>query len=215
MLSRILLPIIGIVVVLAAIVILTSLYIAKPTNGEPIAQYNNPKSALLVIDVQNDTTSNSNYYGDTTNFVAKVNQAISSAQKQGMEIIYIKNEYGNNPFVSLIAMGKHKKDSAGADLDHRLQVVNNHIFSKSIGDSFASPAFEKYLISKDIKNLYLVGADAAACIYSTAQGGLNRNYIVNVIKDSIITVNDKTMAEMIQKYEKDGIGIVDLISFNK
>jgi len=64
-----------------------------------------------------------------------------------------------------------------------------------------------------VDTLYIIGADASACIYSTARGGLNRDYNVNIIKDSIITRNDEIMAQMLNQYEKDGITVIDLTVF--
>lgn len=211
----ILLSIIGVMIIFSSIVVLTSLYVNNPTKGEPIAQYENSKSALLVIDVQNDTTSNTGFYGNTSEFVESVNQAIIIAEENNMEILYIKNEYGRNPIIFLLSLGKYREGTEGAELDNRLLIVNENIFSKSIGDSFSSAEFENYLISKKVDTLYIIGADAAGCVYSTAQGGLNRKYSVNIIEEAIITVNEKTMSQMIEKYDSDGIGVIDLAQFNE
>lgn len=212
---RVLLVLAGVMVISSVAIVLTSLSVAKPTEGSAIAQYDNPKSALLVIDVQNDTTSNAAFYGDTTGFVESVNQAITFAGDNGMEILYVKNITGNNPIMGLLALGKYKRDSNGAELDGNLQLVNNNIFEKSIGDSFSSSDFEEYLVAKEVDTLYIVGADAAACVYSTAGGGLNRTYNVRVIKDAIITINDKTMEQMLEQYEKDGIEVIDMAKFQE
>jgi nicotinamidase-related amidase len=106
-------------------------------------------------------------------------------------------------------MGRYKKDTIGAEFDSRLQIVNENVFSKSIGDSFSSKDFEEYLIANEIDTLYIVGADAAACVYRTAEGGMNRQYHVNIIKDAIITVNDSAMTQMLTQYDSDGIGVID------
>lgn len=207
---RILLPIAGIVVILTAAIVLTSLYVARPTKGAAIAQYENPKSALLVIDVQKDTTGNTSFYGDTGSFIEKVNQAVTYAQESGMEILYIQNITGGNPIIQLLSQGKYRKGTEGAELDDSLQVVNGNVFTKSLGDSFSSSEFEEYLISNEVNSLYLVGADAAGCVYSTAKGGLNRNYGVNIIRDAIITINGNTMDQILKQYDSDGMVVIDL-----
>ena len=127
----------------------------------------------------------------------------------------MKNEYGNNPIVRLLSMGRYRKGTNGAELDNRLQVVNENVFSKSIGDSFSSKDFEEYLILKEIDTLYIVGADASACIYSTARSGINKRYNVNIMKDAIITVNEKAMNQMLTKYASDNINIIDLVQFRE
>ncbi|MDR2888478.1 MAG: cysteine hydrolase [Lachnospiraceae bacterium] len=200
----------ALIVIAVITVLVTSIRIALPTQGAPIARYSDPKAALLVIDVQNDTTDNTALYGDTTRFVEKVNEAIAIAEANDMEIIYIKNEYDGDPLVSLLAQGRYQQGTAGVELDDRLKTVNANIFSKSQGDSFATAAFEEYLIARSVDTLYIVGADAANCVYSTAMGGMNRNYAVNVISDAIITISDDAMGQVLTQYEKDGIAIKTL-----
>lgn len=212
---RILLAVVGVMVIFSGVVVLTNLSVAKPTTGSAIARYDNPKSALLVIDVQNDTTDNTAFYGDTTGFVERVNQAITFAEDNGMEILYVKNITSSNPIIQLLAQGKYKKGTNGVELDGNLRLVNGNIFEKSIGDSFSSSDFEEYLVTKEVDTLYIVGADAAACVYSTAGGGLNRAYNVSVIKDAIITINDKAMVQMLEQYEKDGIGVINMAKFQE
>ena len=206
---------IGIVVICTAVIVLTSLYISNPTKGAVITRYDNPKSALLVIDVQNDTTGNTALYSNTTGFVNNVNQAIIYAQETGMEILYVRNVTGKNPIIQLLSSGKYKDGTEGAEFDRNLQVVNENVFTKSIGDSFSSSGFDDYLRSKNVDTLYIVGADAAACIYSTARGGKNRQYIVNIIEDAIITINEKTRNDMLKKYENDGMKVIDLARFEE
>ena len=75
----VLFSIIGFVVICAATVVLTSLYIANPTKGVAITRSNDSKSALLVIDVQNDITGNTGMYKNTTEFVERVNHTVSLA----------------------------------------------------------------------------------------------------------------------------------------
>ena len=211
----ILFSIIGIVVVCAATVVITNLYIASPTKGVNITRSNDPQSALLVIDVQNDITGNTGMYENTAEFVERVNHAISVAEEHGMEILYVKNVYGRNPIIMLLAAGRFRKGTDGAEFDSNLHIVNNNIYEKSVGDSFSSGELNEYLVSRSVDTLYIIGADAAGCVYSTARGGLNRNYTVNIIKDSIITRNDDVMAQMLSQYEKDGIAVMTLSMFGE
>ena len=208
----ILFSILGVVIVLVAAVLLTVQHANTPTKGAPIARYANPQSALLVIDVQNDIAD---IYGDTAGLVESVNQAVAYAEESGMEILYVKNIVGKNPIAQLFYMGKFRDGTKGAELDSRLSVANGNVFKKYIGDSFSSKEFENYLISKQVDTLYIVGADAAGCVYRTAQGGLNRKYNVSVITDAIITSSDKTMKQMLEKYAAEGIKTIDLAEFQK
>jgi len=210
----ILFVILGVGAILTTALVLTGLHLNTPTKGATINSYENPRAALLVIDVQKDTTSNT-AYGDTTEFVEKINQAITFAQTNDIDVLYIKNEYGNNPIIWLLSRGKYREGTDGAELDSRLLVVNDNVFSKSIGDSFSSKTFEEHLISKNIDTLYIVGADAAACVYNTAQGGMNRNYNVNIIKDAIITINTDTLNQMLTQYTSESINLIELTQLQK
>lgn len=61
-----------------------------------------------------------------------------------------------------------------------------------------------------------MGADASACVYKTALGGLNRNYQVIILEDCIFSISDKFfLNEAIKKYENKGIQVSDLNEFLK
>lgn len=203
----VLFSIIGVIFAFFVIVMIMNLYANTPTKGKHIAKYENPKSALLVIDVQNDITK-SKLYNNTSEFVERVNQSIKIAEKSGMEIIYIKNIY--SPVFALLS-GAGKIGTEGVEFDNKLKVVNKNIFIKSIGDGFSVSDFDNYLISKKVDTLYIVGADAAGCVVRTAQGGKNRNYDVKIIRDAVITMaNERRMKKVEELYEKNGIKIITL-----
>lgn len=212
---KIILSIFGAILMVAAIFAIRMLSLSTPSEGEAIREYSDPKSALFVIDMQKDTTGNTSFYGDTTDFIGKVNKAIDIAKKKSMEIIYIKQEFKNNPLDSLISSGKYKAGTEGVQLDSRLQAENENIFTKVKSDAFSSKDLENYLVSKQIDTIYIVGADATACVYKTALGGINRKYKVFVVEDSIITLNNEIMKEMLNKYSSDGIDITSLAQFAK
>lgn len=205
----ILFSVLGVLIILVATVALINLYMITPTKGEIIPAYSNPKSALLVMDVQNAITKNKSY-GKTSEFVERVNQAIELAKEKEMEILYVKNEY-TNPVIILLSGGVGKKGTKGVEFDDRLNIVNRNIFTKSIGDSFSNTGFENYLIAKKVSSLYIVGADAAGCVLRTAQGGRNRKYNVTIISDAVITIaSDVKMKQVEEQYKKDGIETITL-----
>jgi nicotinamidase-related amidase len=212
---RIFLSIFGVILIVTAIYVIRVLSLTTATKGDVNREYSDPKPALLVIDMQNDTTRNNPFYGDTTDFIDKVNQAIDIAKEKSMEIIYIKQEYKNNPLDLLISSGKYRAGTEGVQLDSRLQVANENIFTKVKSDAFSSKNLENYLVSKQIDTIYIVGADATACVYKTALGGINRKYKVFVVEDSIISLNNGIIKEMLKKYSSDGIDITNLKQFDK
>ncbi len=201
--------IIGIFAAMLGTVAIINAYANTPTKGARIAGYANPRSALLVIDLQNDITR-SKLYGDTSAFVESVNRAIAFAGENAMEILYIRTEY-KNPVMALLAGGRFKPGAAGARFDERLHIVNRNIFAKSIGDGFSNAELEKTLIAQEIDTLYIIGADAAGCVLKTAQGGRNRGYHVTIVRDAVISaLRGRRMQQVEGAYEKSRIQTLSL-----
>ncbi|MDQ0196469.1 isochorismatase family protein [Paenibacillus wynnii] len=90
-------------------------------------------SALIILDVQKD------FVGDQARMpVAKhqvvpmlnsINTMISKAEKAEIPVVYIGNEFEMRQFVSnWFRKNAAIKNTIGAKLDERLQVVSNHYF---------------------------------------------------------------------------------------
>ena len=186
------------------------IFLMAPTEGEAISTYAEPKSALLVIDVQNDTLSMPQFKNkDTT--IEYLNAAIAQAESQGMEIIYIRQEY-SNPVDFPLSFGMYQKGSKGAALSSDITMASDVIFPKFRSDAFSNKDFESYLVEHQIDTLYLTGAESTACVYKTALGGVNRNYRVIALKDSIFCMNEKAFPKILQQYQKKGIEIQTSLS---
>ena len=112
-------------------------------------------SALVVIDLQNDITKN---YKE---IIEKVNMAIDWAVKKNLWVIYIQH---NN-----LSAGTRtfKPGTRGAELVPEMNVVSEHIFTKTKSNALTSEAFTAFLQEHGITDFYIAGADAAACIKST------------------------------------------------
>ena len=208
----ILIGIIGILVLCFGIIALRLVYLSSTTKGDSIAKYGSPKSALLVLDIQNDTLGISEY-GNTEPLMANINTAIEYAKDAHMEIIYTKQEFTGNPLDSLITNGMYQADSDGADLYNELSIQSDNIFSKLRTDAFSVENFENHLIKNEIDTLYIVGADASSCVYKTALGGINRGYRVIVLEDSIFSIKKELLNKMLEKYQANGIELTDIEDF--
>lgn len=206
--------IIAILVLCLGFIALRLVYLSSSTKGDSIATYDSPKSALLVLDIQNDTLGISEY-GNTDPLMANINTAIQYASNANMEIIYTKQEFTKNPLNSLISGGMYQADSDGADLYNELSIQSDNIFSKLRTDAFSLEHFENHLIKNEINTLYIVGADASACVYKTALGGINRGYRVIILEDSIFSVKKDLLNKMLEKYQTKGIELTDIEDFIK
>ena len=123
------------------------------------------KKALVVIDIQNDITK---HY---RNIIDNINAAIDWAADLGMTVIYIKHNNlspGTRTF---------KPDTKGAELAPELKVVSNYIFVKTKANALTSEKFSEFIRSKDIREFYMTGADATACVKSTCFNMTKAGYI--------------------------------------
>lgn len=187
------------------------IYLSTPTKGTHIKTYEHANAALLVIDVQKDTT-NMPQYKHTEELLANINSTIEQAKTSGMEIIYISQEF-SYPLDLILSNGLYKEGSEGATFDERLEIVSDQSFSKARSDIFSNPDFDQYLIDHEISTLYIVGADASACVYKAALGAKNRGYDTFIVKDCIFSFSDNMYNKMLKQYEKNQIPTITMDSF--
>lgn len=197
--------VLAVLIICIGIIAIRLVYLSSTTKGDVIAEYENPKSALLIIDIQNDTLSVPQY-SNTNTLMKNINDTVEYASENGIEVIYIKQEF-DNPLDSLLSGGMYKADSEGAQLSAQLTLTPENVYSKYRTDAFSVSQFEKYLIDKQIDTLYLVGADASGCVYKTALGGINRGYNVIVLEDCIFSISEDMLSKMIEKYTQNGVNI--------
>lgn len=155
-------------------------------------------SALVVIDLQNDITKN---YRE---IIDKVNEAIDWAVEKKLMVIYIQH---NN-----LSAGTRtfKPRTRGAELVPEMEVVSDHIFTKSKSNALTSEDFTDFIRENDITDFYVVGADAAACIKSTCFNMTKSGYTVHVLSDCITSYDKKKLPEMLSYYESKGCEVLTL-----
>ena len=155
-------------------------------------------SALVVIDLQNDITKN---YRE---IIDKVNEAIDWAVEKKLMVIYIQH---NN-----LSAGTRtfKPGIRGAELVPEMEVVSDHIFTKSKSNALTSEDFTDFIRENDITDFYVVGADAAACIKSTCFNMTKSGYTVHVLSDCITSYDKKKLPEMLSYYESKGCEVLTL-----
>ena len=159
------------------------------------------RKALVVIDIQNDITK---HYRD---IIDNINSAIDWAMKQGMTIVYIKH---NNLSAKTRTF---KPDTKGAELVPELRIVSDHIFVKTKANALTSEAFSEFIRSKDIREFYITGADATACVKSTCFNMTKAGYAVHVISDCVTSYDLKKMPEMLAYYTDKGCEVRNLATY--
>ena len=156
-------------------------------------------SALVVIDIQNDITK---HYRD---IIDRLNAAVEWAMESGMEVIYIQH---NN-----LSAGTRtfKPGTKGAEFVPELRIVSDHIFVKTKANALTSEAFSEFIRSKDIREFYITGADATACVKSTCYNMVRAGYAVCVIADCVTSYDVKKIPEMLSYYSDKGCEVKDLV----
>jgi nicotinamidase/pyrazinamidase len=194
-----------------------------PTQGKKIENYENPRKALLVIDIQEDftgTTARPPYpFKNSEQLIATVNALTEEASKRDVLIVYVRQEFSGlwgtmmSGMISTMLSGKISggtalKGSPGAEIDQRIAILTDYVFTKSKGDAFSNPELDALLIEQQVSELYLVGLDAEYCVHNTAQGALNRGYAVNIITDAVALGHEEKWEELLQQYREEGITLL-------
>lgn len=202
------------IILLIASILGGRLYIlSKVTSGDKISSDLQSKSALVVLDVQNDTLGIKEYKNKDT-LIKNINSAIAYANDNSLDIIYTKQAF-SNPLDKLLSSGLYVRNKKGSELSQQLLVLSSNIYEKERTDAFSNADFENYLLEQEITTLYIVGADASACVYKTALAGINRGYEIIVLKDCIFSVNEKMFNQAIDNYKRNNIKIQYLKEFIK
>lgn len=213
MIFKIIMSIVIVFVIAGGILGIRIYQLSQVTTGERISANLASMSALLVLDVQNDTLGIKEY--DNTDYLMEnINSSIRYAKDNNIDIIYTKQEF-TNPIDKLISGGLYQKESDGSELSSHLEVLSANIYGKEKTDAFSNSELETYLLKKKITTLYIVGADASACVYKTSLGAKRRGYEVIILEDAIFSVNNKLLNTAKENYENAEIKIITLSDFVK
>ena len=187
----------------AVAVMVRSMFIA--TRGKKIGVYAAPRKALVVLDIQEGYSPTARRRPVTiapaNRLITTVNRLIDQAVASGTEVVYIRQVFSSNLFVRL-----HGGRRQGTVIvDRRLKLVSDNDFAKNRTDAFSSRQFEQFLIDKQVNELFLVGVDAAYCVYYTALGARNRGYTVTVVQDAVLSRN--RMEKVLARFKRKGIAV--------
>ena len=156
------------------------------------------KKALVIIDIQNDITKN---YRE---IIGNINRAIDWAVKENIHVVYIRHENlseGTRTF---------KPGTRGFELVPELNIVSDNIFTKSKGNALTSETFTAFIRENGIKEFYLTGADATACVKATSYNMRKDGYPVHILSDCITSYDKRKIDEMLRYYESKGCDILPI-----
>lgn len=156
------------------------------------------KKALVIIDIQNDITKN---YKE---IIENINKAVDWAVANDIHVVYIRHENlsaGTRTF---------KPNTHGFELVSDLKIVSENVFTKSKGNALTSEEFSDFISKNEIRDFYIAGADAVACVKSTCYNMSRANYGVEVLSDCITSYDKRKIDEMLRYYESKGCKIISL-----
>lgn len=104
---------------------------------------------------------------------------------QNKNIVYIKH---NNLSVGTRTF---KPDTHGAELVPEMKIVSENIFVKSKGNALTSEDISAFVSKNGIKEFYVTGADAVACVKSTCYNMAKSGYTVHVLSDCVTSYDKK------------------------
>jgi nicotinamidase-related amidase len=140
---------------------------------------NRPRTALIVIDVQNGVVDGAPKRDDV---VANIATLVGQARAQDVPVIWVQHNDSDG-----LAHG-----SAGWELVPELARNDSEpLVNKTYGDSFEATDLEARLAEREVGRLIIAGAESDACIRATLHGAFTRGYDVTLVGDAH-TTGDKT-----------------------
>lgn len=135
-----------------------------------------PRTALLVIDVQNDVMAHA---FNRDGVIANICDLVSKARGTGTPVIWVQHNDRGMP-----------RDSNGWQYVPELtRDESEPLIHKAYGDSFDATDLEAVLAELEVGRVMVTGAETDACIRSTLHGALVRGYDATLVSDAH-TTND-------------------------
>ena len=135
---------------------------------------NRPKTALLVIDVQNGVMGESY---DRDRVVTNVSTLIDKARAAQVPVVWI--QHNSDELQAGTESWEYVAELRRLDAEPLVQ--------KAFGDSFEDTELESVLAERGVGAVVLSGAQTDACIRSTLHGALVRGYDTTLVSDAHTT----------------------------
>ena len=139
---------------------------------------NRPKTALLVVDVQNGVMGGAH---ERDAVVANVGSLVRKARRERVPVVWV--QHSDEELTKGSDNWRIVPELSPADAEPRIE--------KKYGDSFEDTTLETVLSDLGIGRLIVVGAETDACIRSTIHGAFARGYDATLVSDAH-TTEDQT-----------------------
>jgi len=183
------------------------------TEGSIIPKYEDLKTVLLVMDMQED------FLGENAKMpinkeqipaiTAVINSLIDEFERDGQQIIYVKSEFPKIAIGNRIRHNAAIKGSPGTNIYGKIRISGNIIFSKKKPDAFSNPEFEKYLVENQVNQLVITGVYADQCVLDTALAALDRKYQVKFVRNGVGSSSEQAVNKACEKVKKRGAEVIE------
>ena len=141
------------------------------------------KSALLVIDVQNQVVDGA-YNKDVV--IAQINVAVSKARAAGVPVVWVQH---SDEWMAI--------DSEDWQIVPQLvPAAGEALVRKLYRNSFEATDLEEVLAGLSVGHVYVCGAQTNNCVRFTSHGALDRGYDVTLLMDAH-TTTDYSFADQV------------------
>lgn len=194
-------------------VVLLALTGCLATEGAPIGPYEQPTTALIVLDLQRDLLDADGRMPVKQEQVQPLLDTATtlhaSARARGLPVIRIENLYTASDVGNLFRNSATVRGTPGAAWDSRAPIDADAMFEKDAPDAFSNPAFDAALREKQVTHLVITGVFADGCVTWTSRGALNRGYQVTLVRSGVAAGSDQAKASALDTLKGEGVTIVD------
>jgi nicotinamidase-related amidase len=135
---------------------------------------NRPKTALLVIDVQNGAVEGAT---ERDTVVANIGSLVEKARQEEVPVVWVQHSSEELP----------RESDEWRIVPELTPDDTEPLIEKNYGDSFEDTILENVLSGLGVGRLVVVGAQTDACVRSTLHGAFARGYDATLVSDAHTT----------------------------
>lgn len=161
---------------------------------------------LLVVDMQKGIVDDELYAFDS--FMEKTVRLVDAARKNGVEVIFVQHDAGENTGLSV-------GDEAFEIIDELSPEPGEQVFVKKINSCFGNKDFREYMEKQEDRRLMIIGLQTNYCIDCTVKSAFERGFEVIIPEGTNTTFdNDYMTGETCVRYYNEDVWeeLVDIVS---
>ncbi|HBD95816.1 MAG: hypothetical protein A2015_01840 [Spirochaetes bacterium GWF1_31_7] len=145
------------------------------------------KSALLVIDIQNDYFNGGKYaLANSEEASVKAQELLQFYREKGHTIVHIKH-INKGLVVPFFA-----ENSDGAKIHKNVTPLDDEkVITKYVVDSFSDTDLDDFLKSKKITDMVVCGMQTNVCVQTASLTGQKKGYNLSVVHDAVAARTEK------------------------